>query len=52
MLEKISSRQEFEDMVEMMQWSNLSQEGRNELCGNMQEENLEKCKVEEIQKGA
>ena len=56
MLEEVANRQDYEDTEERRQRRHIRQEGTNELwkelCGKMEEEVLEKCKVEEIKKDA
>ena len=51
MLEEVANRQDYEDTEERRQRRHIRQEGTNELwkelCGKMEEEVLEKYKVEE-----
>ena len=51
MLEDVANRQDYEDTEERRQRRHIRQEGTNELwkelCGKMEEEVLEKYKVEE-----
>ena len=55
-LEEVTSKRDIEEMGEMVQWKSINQEEVHnlwkELCGKIQEEVLEKYKVEEFKRGA
>ena len=54
MIEEIANNQECQDTKDMVQWRSTSQEGIDgtwkELCGTVEEEVLEKCKVDEAKR--
>ena len=56
MLEEVASKPEFEDTEDMVQRRSMSQEGINDIwkecCEKMEEEVLEKYKVEESKQSA
>ena len=55
MLEEVGNRQEFEHTEDIVQWRSIIQKGRNDnwkaLCRKMEENVLEKFKVDEAKKG-